>query len=149
MQCIADAIYFSHSFQVSNCVAFMALHFQSCLSLNFLQVLLFKMFIEGNTLPSSMPFALKNSFHIVQHTDMLLLSLTEASSPSLHAKVMCNMFLWWNKQTRPYGTSLPLCFPVCGALQCWDQPVWSGLTREGSWSIWCANPHCSLDKNGA
>ncbi|KIK75222.1 hypothetical protein PAXRUDRAFT_173439, partial [Paxillus rubicundulus Ve08.2h10] len=48
----------------SNCVAFVAPHFQSSLSSSFLQALLCKTFIESATLPSSMPFALENSFHI-------------------------------------------------------------------------------------
>ncbi|KIK75951.1 hypothetical protein PAXRUDRAFT_171213, partial [Paxillus rubicundulus Ve08.2h10] len=109
-----------HHLQVSNCVAFVAPHLQSSLSSSFLQALLCKTFIKGATLPSSMPFALENSFHIDQHSDVLLFSLTEASSDSPHGKVVCDKFFWWNKQTRPYGTCLPLCCPVCGALRCWD-----------------------------
>ncbi|KIK76242.1 hypothetical protein PAXRUDRAFT_170511, partial [Paxillus rubicundulus Ve08.2h10] len=49
-------------------------------------------------------------------------------------------FIWWSKQTRPYRTSLPLSCPVCGALWCWDWPVWSGSAGEGLWSVACENP---------
>ncbi|KIK73821.1 hypothetical protein PAXRUDRAFT_65920, partial [Paxillus rubicundulus Ve08.2h10] len=55
-----------------------------------------------------------------QHTDVLLFSLTKASSPLSHRNFTCDKFIWWSKQTRPYGTSLPLSCPICGALQCWD-----------------------------
>ncbi|KIK74718.1 hypothetical protein PAXRUDRAFT_174868 [Paxillus rubicundulus Ve08.2h10] len=145
----AGTVYLADSLQVSDCVAFAAPHFQSSLSSSFVQALLCKTFIEGATLPSSMPFALENSFHIGQHSDVLLFSLTKASSNSPCGKFICNKFYWWNKQTRPYGTCLPLCCPVCGALWCWDRLVWSGLIGEGLWSVGCANPHCSLGENGA
>ncbi|KIK72140.1 hypothetical protein PAXRUDRAFT_181266, partial [Paxillus rubicundulus Ve08.2h10] len=107
-------------FQVSNCMAFVAPHFQSSLSSSLLQALLCKTFIEGATLSSSMPFALENYCCIGQHSDVLLLLLTEASSNSPCGKFICDKFFWWNKQTRHYGTCLPLCCPVCGALHCWD-----------------------------
>ncbi|KIK73820.1 hypothetical protein PAXRUDRAFT_177418, partial [Paxillus rubicundulus Ve08.2h10] len=48
--------------QVFNCMAFAAHHFQSILSTGFLQALIFNTFIEGATLPSSIPFSLENSF---------------------------------------------------------------------------------------
>ncbi|KIK77309.1 hypothetical protein PAXRUDRAFT_167299, partial [Paxillus rubicundulus Ve08.2h10] len=86
-----------HCLQVSNCMAFMVPHFQSSLSSIFLQALLCKTFIEGTTLPSSTPFALENSFHIGQHSDMLLFLLTEASSALLCGKFICDKFFWWNK----------------------------------------------------
>ncbi|KIK79185.1 hypothetical protein PAXRUDRAFT_161970, partial [Paxillus rubicundulus Ve08.2h10] len=144
-----DLHYSLHCLQVSNCVALTAPHLQSYLSSSFLQALLCKTFIEGATLPSSMPFALENSFCIGQHSNVLLFLLTKASSESPCRKFVCSKFFWWNKQTRPYGTCLPLCCPICGALHCWDRPVWSGLIGEGSWSVGCANPHCGLGKNGA
>ncbi|KIK72301.1 hypothetical protein PAXRUDRAFT_180942, partial [Paxillus rubicundulus Ve08.2h10] len=67
-------------------------HFQSSLSSSFLQALLCKTFIEGATLPSSMPFAPENSFRIGQHSDMLLFSLTKASSDSPRGKFICDKF---------------------------------------------------------
>ncbi|KIK76611.1 hypothetical protein PAXRUDRAFT_169372 [Paxillus rubicundulus Ve08.2h10] len=69
-----------HCLQVSNFVAFVAPHFQSSLSSSFVQALLCKTFIKGTNLPSSMPFALENSFCIGQHSNVLLSSLPEAFS---------------------------------------------------------------------
>ncbi|KIK72859.1 hypothetical protein PAXRUDRAFT_60025, partial [Paxillus rubicundulus Ve08.2h10] len=60
--------------QVLNCVAFMVHRFQLTLSTSFLQALIFNTFIKGATLPSSIPFSLKNSFQIGQHMDVLLFS---------------------------------------------------------------------------
>ncbi|KIK79148.1 hypothetical protein PAXRUDRAFT_162083, partial [Paxillus rubicundulus Ve08.2h10] len=134
--------------QVLNCVAFAAHCFQSTLSTSFLQALIFNTFIEGTTLPSSIPFSLENSFQMGQHTDMLLFSLTKAPSPLSHGNFTCNKFIWWSKQTRPYRTSLPLSCPVCRALWCWDWLVWSGSVGEGLWSVACENPQCSLDGKG-
>ncbi|KIK78903.1 hypothetical protein PAXRUDRAFT_162779, partial [Paxillus rubicundulus Ve08.2h10] len=134
--------------QILNCVAFTAHCFQSTLSTRFLQVLIFNTFIEGTTLPSSIPFSLENSFQMGQHMDVLLFSLTKAPSPLSCGNFTCNKFIRWSKQTRPYGTSLPLFCPVCRVLRSWDQLVWSGSVREGSWSVACGNPRCSLDGKG-
>ncbi|KIK73078.1 hypothetical protein PAXRUDRAFT_179314, partial [Paxillus rubicundulus Ve08.2h10] len=123
-----------------NCVAFAAHRFQSTLSTSFLQALIFNTFIEGATLPSSIPFSLENSFQMGQHMDVLLFSLTKAPSPLSCGNFTCDKFIWWSKQTRPYGTSFPLSCPVCGALRSWDWPVWSGSVGEGSWSVACKNP---------
>ncbi|KIK73271.1 hypothetical protein PAXRUDRAFT_178853, partial [Paxillus rubicundulus Ve08.2h10] len=132
----------------SNCMAFAAHHFQLTLSTSFLQALIFNTFIEGATLLSSIPFSLENSFQMGQYMDVLLFSLTKAPSPLSCRNFTCNKFIWWSKQTRPYRTSLPLSCPVCGPLWCWDQPVWSASVGEGSWSVACENPRCSLDGKG-
>ncbi|KIK75516.1 hypothetical protein PAXRUDRAFT_172614, partial [Paxillus rubicundulus Ve08.2h10] len=110
----------------------------------FLQVLIFNTFIEGMTLPSSIPFSLENSFHMGQHMDMLLFPLSKASSPLSCRNFTCDKFIWWSKQTRPYGTSLPLsCLQGLAVLGLagleqvsWRRIMVCGMQKPLMWSGW-------------
>ncbi|KAF9230158.1 hypothetical protein BU15DRAFT_69437 [Melanogaster broomeanus] len=133
--------------QASYCVAFTALHFQTTIASIFLQALAFQTFVENFALPKSISTALENSFRMGQHSDVILLTLSPptASTPS---KMLCEKYVWWNMNSKPYGTSLPLACVVCGAVRPWNEAVWTGYRGKSSWSVSCGNEHCGLQENG-
>ncbi|KIJ12242.1 hypothetical protein PAXINDRAFT_14866 [Paxillus involutus ATCC 200175] len=117
--------------RVSHCLAFTALRFQSAFASIFMEVLAFQAFIESIPLSACLSITLQNSFHIGKHTNLLLFTLSSPSPPTSLAKIKCEKYLWWNTQSRPYGTSLPLSCPVCGVVHAWKTPVWGGKVNKG------------------
>ena len=146
----SKSYYFLHSFikflilcfsslPIRDCIAFATPHFQAPLANIFLLTLFKSTIIQSFDFSTSFRHALKWDLELGAHTDILHFSFDRSSPPI--TSMMCNKYVWWNANMRPYGHNIPFLCPTCASVQSWGQTV----KEKSGWIIQCANPDCGIN----
>ncbi|KIK80061.1 hypothetical protein PAXRUDRAFT_65312, partial [Paxillus rubicundulus Ve08.2h10] len=127
-------------FRFSSTIAFDAPRFQPFMTWPFLVRIIEATFVEGHAIEAAVPHALAYSGRLGQHTGVYIMTPCPTSLATQQV-IHTTKYVWSHRNHRPWGETLPLQCPQCGALKMWSPARYV----SGTYIFHCRHPRCGRD----
>ncbi|KAG1866802.1 hypothetical protein F4604DRAFT_1927770 [Suillus subluteus] len=119
---------------LSATIAFTARRFQPSFASHLLLAFTQQVLVEHCPIRLAFGDMLAQSYKLGRHTDVILLTMLEAS-------IQISKFTWGDVETRPWGGFLPIQCPTCGWTDSW-RSAFVRTARDKIYVFECKNPTC-------